>query len=138
MKIGDQLSHYRIVGKLGEGGMGVVYRAEDVRLGRSVALKVLARHLAGDAVARRRFAAEARAASALDHPNICALYDVGETPEAGLFLALAYCEGETLRAVLERDPSSPGARLRSLSRWPTASPKRTTKASSIATSNRPT
>ena len=102
MNIGEQLSHYRIVGKLGEGGMGVVYRAEDVRLGRPVALKVLAPQLAGDAVARRRFEAEARAASALDHPNICALYDVGETPDGRLFLALAYCEGETLRSGARR------------------------------------
>ena len=104
MQIGDQLSHYRIVGKLGEGGMGVVYRAEDVRLGRPVALKLLAPHLAGNALARRRFEAEARAASALDHPNICALYDVGETTDGGLFLALAFCEGETLREQLDRAP----------------------------------
>jgi serine/threonine-protein kinase len=108
MQAGEKLSHYRIVDKLGQGGMGVVYRAEDVRLGRAVALKVLAPHLAGDTVARRRFAAEARAASALDHPNICALYDVGETPDGGLFLALAYCEGETLRTALERGPIEPG------------------------------
>ena len=83
MNIGEQLSHYRIVGKLGEGGMGVVYRAEDVRLGRSIALKVLAPQLAGDAVARHRFEAEARAASALDHPNICSLYDVGRRATGG-------------------------------------------------------
>jgi serine/threonine-protein kinase len=104
MEAGDRLSYYRIVGKLGEGGMGVVYRAEDVRLGRAVALKVLAPQLAGNVLARRRFEAEARAASALDHPNICALYDVGETPDGRLFLALAFCEGETLQHTLERGP----------------------------------
>ena len=107
VNIGEQLSHYRIVGKLGEGGMGVVYRAEDLRLGRPVALKVLAPRLAGDAVARHRFEAEARAASALDHPNICSLYDVGETHDGRLFLALAFCEGETLRAALDRGPVEP-------------------------------
>jgi serine/threonine-protein kinase len=107
MEAGDRLSHYRIVGRLGQGGMGVVYRAEDVRLGRPVALKVLAPHLAGNWVARRRFEAEAKAASALDHPNICALYDVGETPDGGLFLALAFCEGETLRELLDRAPIEP-------------------------------
>ncbi|HVR28880.1 MAG TPA: protein kinase [Thermoanaerobaculia bacterium] len=107
MHIGETVSHYRIVGKLGEGGMGVVYHAEDVRLGRPVALKVLAPQLAADAVARRRFADEARAASALDHPNICAIYDVGEADGGRLFLALAFCEGETLRAALDRRPIEP-------------------------------
>jgi serine/threonine-protein kinase len=111
VKIGEQLSHYRIVDKLGEGGMGVVYRAEDVRLGRPIAVKVLAPNLASNSVARRRFEAEARAASALDHPNICALHDVGETPDGGLFLALAYCEGETLREMLERGPLEPARAL---------------------------
>jgi serine/threonine-protein kinase len=107
VNIGEQLSHYRIVGKLGEGGMGVVYRAEDVRLGRPIALKVLTPQLAGDAVARHRFEAEARAASALDHPNICSLYDVGQTPDGQMFLALAFCEGETLRSALDRGPVEP-------------------------------
>jgi serine/threonine-protein kinase len=111
MEAGDRLTHYRIVGQLGRGGMGVVYRAEDVRLGRPVALKVLAPHLAGNALARRRFEAEARAASSLDHPNICALYDVGENADGGLFLALAYCEGETLRDRLERGPIEPAPAL---------------------------
>jgi serine/threonine-protein kinase len=104
MQAGEKLSHYRIIGEIGAGGMGVVYRAQDVRLGRAVALKVLSPRLAADPTARRRFEHEARAASSLDHPNICALYDVGETPEGGLFLALAFCEGETLRQELERGP----------------------------------
>jgi serine/threonine-protein kinase len=107
VQIGDRLSHYRITARLGEGGMGIVYRAEDVRLGRPVALKVLAPQLSHDAVARRRLEVEARAASALDHPNICALYDVGETSDGRFFLALAFCEGETLRQRLDRGPLEP-------------------------------
>ncbi|HET7220356.1 MAG TPA: serine/threonine-protein kinase, partial [Vicinamibacterales bacterium] len=102
--IGQTISHYRIVERLGAGGMGVVYRAEDVRLRRAVALKFLPIEATQDREARDRLVAEAQTASALDHPNICTIYEIDETPDGRMFLAMSYYEGETLKERIARGP----------------------------------
>ena len=99
---GQIVSQYLVHEVLGGGGMGVVYRAEDIRLGRWVALKFLLPQYSVDAVAKERFVQEARAASALDHPNVCTVYGVGETDRGHLFIAMACYDGETLKARLAR------------------------------------
>jgi len=95
-----KVSHYSVEEELGAGGMGVVYKARDQRLGRAVALKFLPQGLAGNADARSRFIDEAKAASALDHPNICTIFDVEETSDGELFIAMAYYAGSTLSALI--------------------------------------
>jgi hypothetical protein len=98
------IGRYRVIRRLGSGGMGYVYLAEDSMLGRQVAVKLLPPWIGAGSSANGRLLAEARAASAVDHPNVAAIHEVGETSDGRLFITMAYCEGETLRAVMQRGP----------------------------------
>ena len=102
--IGKVVSHYKIIEKLGEGGMGVVYKAHDIRLDRDVALKFLPLDLTRDPEAKKRFVVEAKAASALQHNNICTVHDIDETDDGQSFIVMDFYEGETLKNKIERGP----------------------------------
>src|SRR3989442_2272086 len=100
---GSRLGHYEIRSRLGAGGMGEVYLAEDMRLGRRVAIKILPAETISDEHARKRLVREARAAATLDHPHICSVYEVGEA-NGRSFIAMQYIEGETLDLKLKQKP----------------------------------
>jgi serine/threonine-protein kinase len=102
--IGKKISHYRIIEKLGEGGMGVIYKAQDLKLDRFVALKFLPPHLTTSIEEKQRFIHEAKAASSLDHPNICNIYEIDETEDGQLFISMAYYEGKTLDKPIKEKP----------------------------------
>ena len=102
--IGKTLSHYKILEKLGEGGMGVVYKAKDLKLNRFVALKFLPQYYTKDESSRKRFMVEAQATSALDHPNICNIHEINETNDGQLYISMAYYEGESLRQKIKKRP----------------------------------
>ena len=121
---GQRLGPYEIVAPLGAGGMGEVYRARDVRLERSVAVKILPAELSGDAHYRQRFEREARAASALSHPHIAHVYDVGEQ-DGTHFIAMEYVEGENLRQLVSRGPLEVDRSSSWACRWPRRSRRRT-------------
>ena len=102
--IGQTISHYRILEKLGEGGMGIVYKAEDTKLERTVALKFLPKEYTKDKEAKERFIQEAQAAAGLDHQYICNVYEINETEENQMFIAMAHYEGETLKEKIASHP----------------------------------
>ena len=102
--IGSTISHYRVVERLGRGAMGLVFKAQDLRLERPVAIKFISREVALNPDQRTRFEREARTASLLDHANICTIHEFGETPEGELYIVMGFCPGENLRTRLERGP----------------------------------
>lgn len=104
----DRLGPYEVIREIGAGGMGRVYEGRDTRLGRRVALKLLPPEWSRDRAAKERFVREARATAALDHPNICAVHDVGESDDGQLFIVMAYYEGETVEQMIDRGPLAPG------------------------------
>ena len=132
LEIGRRLGPYEIQSALGAGGMGEVYKARDTRLDRTVAIKVLPAQLASDIQFRDRFDHEARTISQLDHPHICALYDVGEE-QGTSFLVMQYLEGETLPIGSTAGPFRSMRRCTTRPRSPMRSRRRTARASCTAT-----
>ncbi|RQW06777.1 MAG: hypothetical protein EH225_02790, partial [Calditrichaeota bacterium] len=103
---GTVISHYKIIEKLGSGGMATVYKAQDLKLERFVALKFLPMQVGASDSDTQRFIQEAKTASALDHPNICTIYEINETEQGQIFIAMSFCEGETLKDKIDRGPLS--------------------------------
>ncbi len=101
-KINETISHYKILEKLGSGGMGVLYKAEDLKLKRKVALKFLPVNLFEDLEFKRRFIQEAQTASSLDHPNICTIHEIDETDDNQIFIVMTCYEGETLKEKIKK------------------------------------
>ena len=132
---GSPIGPYVIAAELGRGGMGVVYRAQDPRLDRQVAIKVLPPDLTRDATAKQRFLREAKAASALDHPNICTIHEIDETGDGQLYLVMAHYEGETLKERIARGRWRWTTRSISPRRWGRGWRRRTRPESYIATSS---
>ena len=102
--IGKTISHYKILEKLGEGGMGVVYKAHDTKLDRMVALKFLPSNVSANEEEKKRFIHEAKTASKLDHNNICTVFEINETGDGQVFIAMACYEGETLKEKVRDNP----------------------------------
>ena len=132
--LGESISHYAILEKLGEGGMGVVYRAEDTRLRRTVALKFLKEQAFGSTEDRARFLHEAQAAAVLDHPNICTVYEVDEK-DGHTFIAMAYCSGRSLKDIVRQRRLPVAEAVESPYRSPRAWKRPTARASSTGTSS---
>lgn len=102
--IGKTISHYKIIEKLGSGGMGIVYKAEDTKLKRTVALKFLPPELTRDPEAKQRFINEAQTASALDHPSICTIHEIDETDDGQMYICMACYRGQTVGKKIEQGP----------------------------------
>ncbi len=128
---------YEILEELGKGGMGVVYKAQDQKLRRTVALKFLPFEWTADPQAKERFIREAQAAASLDHPNICTVHEIDEA-EGRMFISMAFVEGEDLRKRIGQGPFTVEEPWASACRWPRGSRKPTPRASSTATSRAPT